>query len=128
MLGLAATAIYSGLTTLTVALWQHTAAATSASLVNYMSAGAVKATIGPAATALVWLVFVLSLVTAAMSLPALFMLATWQRLISDFGELEDVPSGLLIEEWRARTENMPESDHELSTLNSSSSADTGRRR
>ena len=116
---LVVTAIYSVATTLTAALWQHTAAATTASLVNYMSAGMVETGIGPAATAFVWLVFGLSLVTGAMSLRATYIIISSQRLYIDSSRGSST-SDFGISAWRARTEHFSEPDLELSTLRSTS--------
>jgi hypothetical protein len=55
--------ILSTPTALVLALRQHTAAATASPLVSYMSSGAVQCVIGPAATTLAWLIFVLSILT-----------------------------------------------------------------
>lgn len=62
--------LFHTLTALAAAIWQHAAAATAAPLVSYMSSGAVETAVGPAATALAWLVFGLSLATAIMSMRA----------------------------------------------------------
>ncbi len=124
MAALVVITIYSVLTTLIAALWQHTAAATTTSLVNYMSAGMVNTGIGPVATAIVWLVFGLSLVTGGMALRATYIISS-QRLDSDSSRGSST-SHLGISAWRARTENISEPDLELSTL-SSTSVDTGSR-
>ena len=109
---------YSAATALVAALWQHAAAATAAPLVRYLSSGAVKTVVGPGATALVWLVFWLSLVTGAMSLRAIHVMA-WQQSRYDVGS---ATSGsmldLRVSEWRSRGRDA--SDVEMSTLGSTS--------
>jgi hypothetical protein len=96
---LVVTPIYNTLTALVVALWQHAAAATAAPLVFYMSSGAVKTVVGPAATALAWLVFCLSLITGAMSIGAAYTM-DFQRWENDGLFNASEPSlNLRMSEW-----------------------------
>ncbi|KAK3368278.1 Ca2+ regulator and membrane fusion protein Fig1-domain-containing protein [Podospora didyma] len=67
---LAINPIFGMASSLIAALWQHTAAATSAPLMSYLSAGAVTGAVGPAAATVAWLSFGLSLVTGALCLRA----------------------------------------------------------
>jgi hypothetical protein len=55
---------------LLVALWQHTVAATAAPLMRYLSSGAVTAVVGPVATVLAWLSFVLSVIAGSLCMTA----------------------------------------------------------
>jgi hypothetical protein len=60
--------------TFTSALWQHTASATAASLLETSTVGVVKADIGSAGTALSWLVF------ALWAIVALCMIVLWSSI------------------------------------------------
>ncbi|KAF2281399.1 uncharacterized protein EI97DRAFT_491324 [Westerdykella ornata] len=67
----------------TAALWQHTASATAATLLETSTAGMARAGVGASGVALAWLIFGLWLVAAIASLVMHLSIAILDRLVED---------------------------------------------
>ena len=66
------------------ALWQHVAAAAASSLTAAISQGFLQGSIGPTATALVWLSFALMTISFAGTLVIILSISVLDRLTDDY--------------------------------------------
>jgi len=87
----------STLSSFLAALWQHTVASTAAPLVAYLSSGEVVAAVGPAATTLAWLNFLLLLIAGSICFRAR-VLMIYQPMegtitTSSFASATSIPAG-----------------------------------
>ncbi|OCL04028.1 hypothetical protein AOQ84DRAFT_226534 [Glonium stellatum] len=79
----AASMAFSTLFALVAALWQHTAAASAASVLQYATLGNIKPSVGPTAVVLVWMPVAMAATVCVSILVMIFGITLLDRLVDD---------------------------------------------